>query len=82
LTIDWRRSAVSTNSSGDSGSPCLTPLKQLNDFLWTPLSRTEELPVLRMLCIQLVHFSEKPFAFRTSRMTWCSSLSKAFSNIA
>ena len=79
LRIDWSRSATSTKSKGESGSPYLTPLLQCKTLPCTPLSSTEEVPVLRIFLIQFVHFSPKPLALRSWIMASCSTLSKAFS---
>jgi len=61
------------------GSPCLTPLLHLNIFPSVPLSRIEDLPEVRIFSIQFIHFAGKPLCFMTWRLTWCSTLSKAFS---
>lgn len=46
LSMDWSKSAARTNMRGDRGSPCLTPFLHRNCLPGTPLSRTEEYPVL------------------------------------
>jgi hypothetical protein len=73
------KSAARTKRRGDKGSPCLTPLKQLKVFPGIPFNNTAECPELRMLWIHPIHYSENPLCLITSKITWCSSLSKAFS---
>ena len=63
LIMDCRRSAASTKSSGDRGSPCLSPLLQWNTLPGTPFSRTDDVPELMMSLIQEIHFISKPFSF-------------------
>jgi len=79
LTILCKRSAARTKSKEERGSPCLTPLLHLNIFLGVPLSRIEEVPEASIFSIHFIYFARKPLCFMTSRMTWCSTLSKAFS---
>lgn len=79
FTMVWRRSAARTNTSGDNGSPCLTPHLQWNTFPGTPFSRTDDVPVWRMDFIQEVHLLPKPLCFIIFRIASCSILSSAFS---
>ena len=79
LMIDCKRSAASTNKSGDRGSPCLTPLLQRKTSPHTPFKITDEDPELRMALIQEIHLLPKPLASMILRIASCSILSKAFS---
>ena len=57
------------NKYGDIGSPCLTPLRQLNNLPSIPFNQTEELPVLRLLWIQPIHLSKNPLPLSIWRIT-------------
>jgi hypothetical protein len=48
-------------------------------FPGTPFNKTAEVLVLKIILIQLIHFSPNPLAFKTSIIVQCSILSKAFS---
>ena len=82
LTILCKRSVARTKSNGERGSSCLTPILHLKIFPGVPLSRTEDVPEPRMFSIHFIHFDGKPLCFITSRMAWCSTLSKAFSKLS
>ena len=73
------RSATRTKRRDDRGSPCLTPLRQLNGFPRIPFKMIDEVLELRILLIQPTHLSQKPLNLRICRIAWCSTLSKAFS---
>src|ERR1043165_3055725 len=79
FTTDCNKSAAKTNSRGDKGSPCLTPLLHLNCFPGIPLRRTEDDPVASSSETQSLHFSLKPLNFKIWRIASCSMESKAFS---
>ena len=79
LTILCKRSAARTRSSGERGSPCLTPLLHLKVFPGIPLRSTDDVPDPRMFSIHFIQFDGNPLCFITSRMDWCSTLLKAFS---
>jgi hypothetical protein len=49
LIIVCSRSDAKTNSRGERGLPCLTPLMLVNIFPGMPFSRTEEEPLLKMV---------------------------------
>ena len=75
----WRKSAANTNKRGERRSPCLTPLMQWKTLPGTPFRRTAEVPVLKICCIHCSHFSGKHFALIICNISWCSTLSNAFS---
>jgi hypothetical protein len=79
LMMDWSKSAAKTKSRGEGGSPCLTPLLQWNVLPGTPFNRTTDVPELRMESIQDLHYMPKPLCAIISKITLCSTLSKAFS---
>lgn len=54
------------NSAGDMGSPCLTPLPNMNGSPKTPLRRIEVDAVCNNPQIQEIHLSPKPLLRRTS----------------
>jgi hypothetical protein len=76
--MDWRRSAASTKSKGERGSPCLT-LLQWNTFLGEPFNKTKDVPELKISFIHDSPLSPKPFLLMISSIAPCSILSKAFS---
>ena len=79
FTKVYRKSAASTKSRGERGSPCLTPLLQWIVLPGTPFRRILVVPDEKMLGIQEIQVWPKPLCLRMSRMNSCSSLSKVFS---
>lgn len=76
---DWRMLAIITKRSGESGSPCLSLLSQWMVCPGTPLKRTCEVVVERIILIQLHHFCPKPLYWSSFITSPCSTISKAFS---
>ena len=72
LITNWRRSSSSTNSKDPL---VLLPSCTLKGLHVTPFRSTWVNSVL----YPLYPFIKKPLCLRTSRITWCSILSKAFS---
>lgn len=68
--MDCSKSAPSTKRSGETGSPCLTPLLHLNTLLpGTPLSSTKDVLMVVIIVIQFIHLSPIPLALSMSKMT-------------
>lgn len=79
LIMDCKTSAAKTKRRGDKGSPCLTPLLHLKGIPGTPFKRTAEEPEHKIALIQEIHLAENPLYCSMDKMTWYSTLSKAFS---
>ena len=77
FTTYWRSSAAKTNSKGDSGFPCLTPLLHLKCFPGTPFKSIDEKPEEKILVIHYSHLSGKTNCFMIWIITLCSMVSKA-----
>ncbi|KAB8081285.1 hypothetical protein EE612_002351 [Oryza sativa] len=77
--MDCSRSAVRTNNSGESGSPCLTPLLHLKVFPGTPFSITEVETDFKTLLTKLIQDWLNPLACKICRIASCSTRWKAFS---